>query len=158
MLASHHWGVGLIAVKSYLREERTVGFGKMIEKRNNPRIQINDIHVIFKQQTELGSGIVRNMSTSGALLRTSLKINKAPIEVLIKVPPFKIPFHATGKVVWRDEQEYSFEEYSFGIQFHSANKNLEEVMDVFSESGQHPEIRRSIKRKYTDKISWWQRK
>lgn len=130
----------------------------MIEKRTNPRIQTKDIQVIFKQQTGLGSGTVLNMSTGGALLRTSLQVNKAAIEVLIKVPPFKIPFHATGEVVWREEQEYSFEEYSFGMKFHSANKKLEEVMNVFSESGQRPEIIRSIKRKYSDKKYWWRRK
>ena len=125
----------------------------MIDKRKHKRIKTQDLFAIIAQPTGRTSGIVKNISCGGALVQTHAKIEPSAIELLVKIPPYKIPLLASSEVVWFDEQEQTF-----GVKFHSANKDLEKVIDTCSEFLQRSEAQKILKSRPAPKKSWWRRR
>jgi hypothetical protein len=129
----------------YLRE--------MIEKRKHPRIKTQDLFAILAQPAGRTSGVVKNISCGGALVQTHGKTEPSAVELLIKIPPYTVPLLAAGEVIWFDEQEHNL-----GFKFHSANKDIEEVIFTCSEFLQRSEVQKFLQPRPGPKKSWWRRK
>jgi hypothetical protein len=125
---------------------------EMIEKRKHPRIKTQDLFAILAQPAGRISGVVKNISCGGALVQTHGKTEPSAIELLIKIPPYAVPLLAAGEVVWFDEQVHTL-----GFKFHSANKDIEEVIYTCSEFLQRSEAQKFLKSRPPPKKSWWRR-
>ena len=125
----------------------------MIDKRKHPRIKTQDLFAVIAHPTGSTSGAVKNISCGGALVLTHDKIDPRANELLIKIPPYTVPLLAAGEVVWFDEQEHTM-----GFKFHSANKDIEEVIFTSSEFLQRSEAQKFLRPRSAPKKSWWRRK
>jgi hypothetical protein len=125
----------------------------MIDKRKHPRIKTQDFFAILAQPDGRTSGVVKNISCGGALVQTHGKTEPGAVELLIKIPPYTVPLLAAGEVVWFDEQEHTL-----GFKFHSANKNIKNVVDTCSEFQQRSEAQKFLKSRSAPKKSWWRRR
>lgn len=124
----------------------------MIEKRKHQRLKTPDLFAVIAQPTGQGSGVVKNISCSGALVQTHDKTEPSANELLVKIPPFTVPLLASGEVVWFDAQNQTF-----GFKFHSANKDIEKVINTWSEFQQRSEAKKILKARPAPKKSWWRR-
>jgi len=124
----------------------------MPDKRKHARIKTQDLYAVLAQPPGRTTGIVKNISYGGALVQTHDKPASRAMELLIKIPPYKVPLLATGKVVWFDEQEHTL-----GFKFHSTNKDIENVVDACAESQRRFEAQKFLKSRPAPKKSWWRR-
>lgn len=125
----------------------------MIDKRQHQRIKTQDLFAVIAQPAGRTSGVVKNISCGGALVQTYDKTEPSAIELLVKIPPYKIPLLAAGEIVWFDEQELTL-----GVKFHSTNKDIEKVVNTCAEFQQRSEAEKFLKPSPAPKKSWWRRK
>ena len=124
----------------------------MPDKRKHARIKTQDLYAVLAQSAGRTTGIVKNISCGGALVQTHDKPMPNAMELLIKIPPYKVPLLATGEVAWIDEQEHTV-----GFKFHSTNKDIENVVDTCAEFQQRFEAQKFLKSRPAPKKSWWRR-
>ena len=125
----------------------------MNEKRQHPRIRTQDLSAIIAHPVGRTSGVVKNISSGGALVQTHDKTGLNANELLVKIPPYSVPLLAAGEVVWFDEQEHTL-----GFKFHSTNKDIEKVIDTCLEFQQRTEAKKILTSRPALKKSWWRRK
>ena len=125
----------------------------MKDKRKHPRIKTQDLYAVLGQPDGRMTGIVKNISYGGALVQTYDKPVASAMELLIKIPPYTVPLLASGEVVWFDEQAHTL-----GFKFHSANKDIENVVGTCAEFQQRSEALKFLKSHAAPKKSWWRKK